>query len=279
MTWLRLSAIPITLLCLAQLSVPANSSTLPPSGLLDLGFRQMYNLQFAEAHHTLDEFELMHPENPMGPSAQAAAYLFAEFERLGVLQTELFVNDHIFLGRKKPQPDPALRASFQNKIAESDRRADAVLQAMPNDHDSLFAKVLNLGLQTDYLAMIEKRNLAAVGTSNKGSELAEKLLRTCPDCYDAYLAVGIENYILGLRPAPVRWALRLYGARTDKEEGLRKLELTAEHGHYLRPYARLMLAVAALRDNDRNRARQLLSGLAQEFPGNPLYRQELAKLQ
>jgi predicted Zn-dependent protease len=40
-----------------------------------------------------------------------------------------------------------------------------------------------------------------------------------------------------------------------------------------------MLAVAALRDNDRNRARQLLGGLAQEFPGNPLYRQELAKLQ
>ena len=41
------------------------------------------------------------------------------------------------------------------------------------------------------------------------------------------------------------------------------------------PSARLMLAVAALRDNDR----ELLGNLTQEFPGNTLCRGELAKLQ
>jgi len=40
----------------------------------------------------------------------------------------------------------------------------------------------------------------------------------------------------------------------------------------------LMLAVAALRDSDPNRARELLSELAREYPHNPLYRQELARL-
>jgi hypothetical protein len=34
-----------------------------------------------------------------------------------------------------------------------------------------------------------------------------------------------------------------------------------------------------LRDNDRDRARELLNNLAQEFPQNTLYHQELAKLQ
>jgi hypothetical protein len=41
----------------------------------------------------------------------------------------------------------------------------------------------------------------------------------------------------------------------------------------------VLLAVAALRANDRQRARELLQGLVQEFPKNQLYARELARLQ
>jgi hypothetical protein len=164
-------------------------------------------------------------------------------------------------------------------LARSSQRAEAALGRSPSDRNALLAKVLNLGLEADYLAMVEKRNMAAVSRAKRAGQMAEALLKVAPDCYDAYLAMGIENYLLGLKPAPVRWLLRLYGAQTNKGEGLRQLELTAEKGHYLLPYARLLLAVAALRDNQRDRARELLSNLAQEFPNNSLYRKELAKLQ
>jgi hypothetical protein len=276
---LHLAAISILFLTLAQGHIAPIGNVLSPVAPLDLGFRQMYNLQFADAHHTFEAYEQIHPEDALGPTSNAAAYLFGEFERLGVLQTELFVNDDLFQGRRKPDPNPAVRASFTQKIEKSNRLADAMLVRLPGNRDALLAKVLNLGLEADYLALVEKRNLAAVSTSKKAGDLAVQLLRTSPDCYDAYLAIGIENYLLGLKPAPVRWALRLYGSRTDKDEGIRNLLLTAEKGHYLLPYARLMLAVAALRDNDRVRARELLSNLAEEFPGNTLYRLELAKLQ
>jgi hypothetical protein len=69
------------------------------------------------------------------------------------------------------------------------------------------------------------------------------------------------------------------GAQTDRALGLEKLRLTAEKGHYLAPFARLLLAVAALRDHDTNRARDLLAGLVREFPGNSLYAQELTGLE
>jgi hypothetical protein len=68
------------------------------------------------------------------------------------------------------------------------------------------------------------------------------------------------------------------GAQTDKEEGVRQLQLTAQHGRYLRPFAQLLLAVASLRDQDRNGARRLLASLSREFPGNRLYKQELNRL-
>jgi hypothetical protein len=276
---MRFTAIPILFFALAQVHLTPVGNALTSSVPLDLGFRQMYNLQFGDAHRTFESYEQSHPQDAMGPTSRAAAYLFSEFERLGVLQTELFVNDEMFEGRTKPEPNPSVREAFRLQIEHSNQRANATLMRSPNDRNALLAEVLNLGLEADYLAMVEKRGMAAVSASKRASELAENLLRVAPDCYDAYLAVGVENYLLGLKPAPVRWFLRLYGAQTNKSEGIRKLELTAERGHYLLPYAQLMLAVAALRDNDRDRARTLLGNLAMEFPNNTLYRKELAKLQ
>jgi len=246
---------------------------------LDLGYRQMYNLEFESAHKTFQSYEREHPDDPLGATSDGAAYVFAEFNRLGVLQTELFVDNDKFKDREKSAPDAATRDNFNRAIARSQKLADAVMQRSPNDRGALFATVLNLGLQSDYLALIEKRDLAALTYTKRAGLTAQKLLSVDPSCYDAYLAIGVENYILGMNPAPVRWLLRMYGAETDKDSGVKKLQLTAEKGHYLLPFARLMLAVAALRDRNRNRARDLLQNLAQEFPNNELYRRELSRLQ
>ena len=43
---------------------------------------------------------------------------------------------------------------------------------------------------------------------------------------DAY--IGVENYLLSLKPAPLRWFLRLDGAQTDKQRGIENLNATAE---------------------------------------------------
>jgi hypothetical protein len=72
--------------------------------------------------------------------------------------------------------------------------------------------------------------------------------------------------------------LRLAGGETDRKLGIEKLRLAAQKGHYLAPFARLLLAVAALRDHDKERARELLAALAHEFPKNPLYARELEGL-
>jgi hypothetical protein len=134
-------------------------------------------------------------------------------------------------------------------------------------------------LRGDYAALIEKRNLASLSYMKTSRTIAQKLLTIDPTCYDAYLAVGAENYLLGINSAPVRWMLRMTGAETDKTEGLQRLQLAADKGHYLAPFARLLLAVAALRDKDKQTARNLLAGLAKEFPSNQLYVAELARIQ
>ena len=239
----------------------------------------MYNLQFEEAHRTFSAWQQLHPDDPLGPTSDAAAYLFSELDRLGVLQAELFVDDEKFRQSRRLAPDPATRRAFDRALTKSDQVAEGVLARSPQDENALLAKIMNLGLRSDYLALIEKRYLASLGYMKSAGVLAEKLLAINPSFGDAYLAVGVENYILGLKPAPVRWLLRIYGAQTDKDLGIEKLRLAAEKGHYLLPFAQLLLAVAALRDKNRKQAKDLLGGLAREFPNNRLYQRELARLQ
>lgn len=269
----------IPILCFLLVQGPSASSpaSMNPSNL-DLGYHEMYDLAFDNAHQIFHQWEQMHPQDPLGPTSDAAAYLFAEFDRLGVLQSDLFVDDDKFKKSQRLAPDPAAKQGFDYALKRSDQLADAVLARSPRDTNALFAKTLNLGLRSDYVALIEKRYLASLSYMKSAGILADKLLANDPSYYDAYLATGVENYMLGLNAAPVRWLLRLYGAQADKEQGIQKLRLTAAKGHYLQPFARLLLAVAALRDKDRNQARELLAGLAKDYPNNRLYARELARL-
>jgi len=239
----------------------------------------MYNLDFARAHNDFAEWQRAHPEDPMGPVSNAAAYLFSEFDRLHVLQSEFFTEDSRFTKREQNlRPDPSAKRAFESALEDSQRLAKNALAKSPNDENALLASILGQGLHADYLALIEKRNLASLAELKQSRTVAERLLALNPKCYDAYLAVGVENYLLSLKPAPVRWVLQLTGAQTDKQAGIERLRLTAEKGHYLLPYAKLLLAVADLRDKDIAAARNELSCLSAEFPGNQLYREELQKL-
>jgi hypothetical protein len=246
--------------------------------LIDRGFRQMYNLDFDAAHQTFAEWERDHPADPIGPVSNAAAYLFAEFDRLNILHSEFFVENSMFHRRPKVTPDAAVRQAFDRELDKSEALSEKILAQTPDDPDALFAKILTLGLRADYEALIERREFDALKVIKSSRATAERLLMIQPNYYDAYLAIGVENYLFSLKSAPMRWILQAGGAQTDRDRGVEDLRLTAEKGRYLTPYARLLLAVAALRDKDVPKARDLLGALAREFPHNRLYAQELAQL-
>lgn len=255
------------------------AGSVPSVPIVESGYRQMYDLEFDQAHKTFTVWEREHPSDPLGPVSNAAAYLFAEFDRLNILHSEFFVEDSMFRRRPHVVADPAARKAFDGEENKAEQLADQILAKTPQNADALFAKILVLGLRADYQALIDRHYLDSLKVMKSSRAEAEKLLSIQPSYYDAYLAVGVENYLLSLKPAPVRWFLKLNGAETDRERGIENLRLTAEKGHYLCPYARLLLAVAALRNKDRVQARDILSKLKVEFPHNRLYAEELARLQ
>jgi hypothetical protein len=143
---------------------------------------------------------------------------------------------------------------------------------------ALLSNVLRIALQANYDALIEKRQWQALNEIKEARLQADALVAKYPGSVDAYLAVGVENYLLSQKAAPLRMFLRMAGAQTDKQAGLAKLRIVAAEGHYFKPYAKILLAIAALRDGRKDEAKGLLTELATQFPANGLFRDELKKL-
>jgi len=238
---------------------------------LDLGYRDLYNLDFAGAHAEFADWMREHPADPLGAASDAAAYLFGEFNRLGVIDVQLFADDSRFDNRSRLTPDANVRKAFEDRADLANRLGDEALARNPHDANALYAKTLVCGMRSDYALMIDKHDVEALSYSKQASQLARETLAANPTLYDAHLASGVENYMLSLKFAPLRWLLSLTGAGTDRAEGIRLLSITATQGHYLAPFARMMLAVAAIRDGHPQQAREILTALSQEFPRNSLY--------
>jgi hypothetical protein len=64
----------------------------------------------------------------------------------------------------------------------------------------------------------------------------------------------------------------------SKERGIETVTKVAQHGNYLKPFAKIMLAVAHLRDKRPRAAEALLFELSRDYPENPLFKKELALL-
>ncbi len=275
----RRCSIPILLLLLLLATTSRAFPASPLTGnALNDGYHDMYNLQFPAAHIQFEQWMTSHPADPMGPVSDAAAWLFGEFDRLHVIDVQLFADQSRFDNRERLTPDSAVRKHFDDRTDQAGHLADTALQHNPNDANALYVKTLISGMRSDYALMIEKRDLAALNYSKEASAYSKQALAADPTLYDAHLASGVENYMLSLKFAPIRWILNFTGASTSREEGIRLLRLTADKGHYLAPFARMMLAVAALRENHPQEARDILTSLSKEYPQNSLYARELARI-
>jgi hypothetical protein len=245
---------------------------------LDVGFHLLYELKPAEARAQFHAWQKSHPEDPLGSASEAASYLFEECYRQGVLTSEFFLDNKRFLGKVPLKPDPELRSAFFAADKQAQDLAQLRLKTNPDDTKALFAMSLSLGMQADYASLIDKHQVESLKMTGEADKYAKKLLAVAPEAADAYLGLGTANYVIGSLPAHKRFLLAFAGIHGDKRIGIQQLEIAATSGHYLRPFAKILLALAALREKKAEAARTQLTELVAEFPENPLFASELAKL-
>lgn len=243
---------------------------------LEEGFRQMYELKFDQARAQFTAYEHAHPEDPVGEASEAASYLFEEFNQKGVFTSAFFLDNKKLLGGVEGLPDEKLRVGFFDALGRARDIAARRLKTNSRDANALLAVTLADGMQSDYAGLIEKRQLASLHFIREAESEATRLLAVAPDAQDAYVALGAANYIIGCMPGYKRAFLWFGGVHGDRQRGMDQLRRAAAGGHYLRPFAKAMLALAALREHQPELARTLFGELTHEFPGNAVFAHEYA---
>ncbi len=244
---------------------------------LSAGFDLLYEQKFAEARQTFASWESRNLEDPFGEVAVAATYLFEELYLQGVLTSDFFLNEKKFLHGIDGRPNPERMSQFGEALTRARELAKARQKANPNDGEALFALTLAAGMESDAESILQKKHMNGLKRMKEANKYAECLLAKYPDATDAYIALGIANYIIGSQSAGSRFVLRFDGIHGDKNIGMEQVARAAENGRYLRPFAKIILALAACRENQTALAQKLLRELIEQYPDSELFASEYAK--
>jgi len=241
------------------------------------GYQHLYEQKFPEARAEFSSWAAEHPAEPFGQDSLAASFLYEELYRRGVLTSDFFLNEKKFLKGIDGKPDPDRMQSFEDSLEKARDLAHKRLEKNPQDADALFALTLADGMESDANSILLKKHLDALKQMKEANEYAKELLAERPDALDAYVALGSANYIIGCLSGTTRFFLWFGGVHGDKQLGMAQLQKTADGGRYLKPFAKILLALAARREKKLPLAQKLLRELSEEFPSSPLFAAEYAK--
>ena len=244
---------------------------------LEQGYHFLYEQKFPEAREVFQKWADQNPTEPFGQVSLAASFLFEEFFIQRVLTSDYFLDDKRFLGGITGTPDPARIKSFEGAVARARVLASQRLKARSRDPEALYSLTLCAGMQSDADSMLLKKHYDGLKHLKEANANAELLLRDHPEAYDVYVAPGIAYYVIGSLSSSARFVLWFGGIHGDKQLGMSQVKKTAENGHYLRPFAKILLALSARREKQNALAQKNLKELTEEFPGNAVYDTEYAK--
>jgi hypothetical protein len=267
----------IAAVCPARADEIAKTPAFTTVAELSSGFHSLYAQNFLEARDKFAGWGSQHPDEPFGQVAIAASYLFEELYRQGVLSSDFFLNEKRFLHGIEGKPDPGRMKSFQEALNHARKLAKERLAKNSRDPEALFALTLAAGMESNADMMLKKQHIESLKRLKEGNEYAKRLLAEQSDANDAYVALGTANYVIGSLSGGARFFLMFGGVHGDKKLGMQQLEKTIDGGRYLRPFAKILLALSARREKQNLLAQKLLLELSEEFPESPLYAAEYAK--
>jgi tetratricopeptide (TPR) repeat protein len=181
------------------------------------------------------------------------------------------------------QLDPKNRVHDEEFSAKSDAVIAAIeawTEREPKRAEAWFYLGGAYGARAQWRVLREER-LGAARDGKRIKNALEQALALDPSLNDAYFGIGLYHYYADVAPAAfrmVRWVLLLPGG--DRLEGMREMLRARSDGQLLQSEADYQLHLIYLwYEKQPQRALQLLRGLRDRHPRNPLFVQLIAEIQ
>jgi tetratricopeptide (TPR) repeat protein len=260
----------------ARAAVPTRSASTPDP--LRVALDHFYNLEYDSADR---EFSQRLKEDPADLRAQnylAATVLQRELLRRELLDAQVYGKGGEVYEGDKQTLSPELRQELFPILDKAERLADERIAGNPRDVEALYwAGVSHVTRALIDLTLLKAR-LDALGEAKKARKLHAQVLSVDPNFIDAYLVLGMYDYIVGSLPWYMKVVASLIGYSGNKERGIEEVKRVSEQGHWAREDARSYLGILYYREQRYAEALAVLRSLAQSYPRNYVVLQEIARV-
>jgi tetratricopeptide (TPR) repeat protein len=269
--------------CLAQVAGENSEGKIAPhesaqnDALTRSGFDHRYGLDYDSAIHDFELALQAHPDDPFAVNHLLATIFFRELYRNGALDSGLY-STNSFLNRKKIHVDPKSATRIQELTQKALELSSARIKANAKDADAYYARGVTYGLQSTYIALVDKSWFAALGNAKSARHDHEKVLELDPKYTDAKLVIGMHSYIVGSLPWAARMLAHIVGESGSKSGGIKQLYAAANGGGEATIDAKTVLALFLRREERYDEALEVQRSLAKAYPGNFLFALEEANI-
>lgn len=238
------------------------------------GYEALYNLDYEGARRRFQKMIELAPDHPAGPQCYAASLWIQQLNESWELKSTLY-SDKAYKN-EKTKVDRRQVEEFRKYKRRTKQLSEARLRMNPRDVEALYFLGAAEGLEAAYSAAVERKFMSALRIGSSAVDHHRKVLELSPKFYDAELTIGLQNYVIGSLPLPLKMLAGTVGVRGSKKKGLKDLEHVAREGEWGRDVARVLLVDLYKREKRWDDAIATARELSQRFPRNYLFKLQLA---
>jgi predicted Zn-dependent protease len=271
---------------LAGVVVSSQPKTLPAQSLKTAefqegatkGFDHVYSLDYDEAQASFENLRQQYPRHPGPPLYLALTLWQREMFRRQDLELDRLMSPESFLqgaGQQMPAED---RNAFMRYVAESQAFSQAILNQKPGDRDARYFLGAAHGALAAFALTIDQDKRETFRQGRQAYQYHLGIVMEQPDYYDAYVTLGLYEYVVANLPWYVRWIANFAGYKGTQEGSFKYLRTAATRSEFAAVNARSLLVVLCLREKLYSEALQNAQFLQSQYPRNFLFNFNVARI-
>lgn len=211
------------------------------------GINSIYEIDFPAALSKFQEAKSIAPNDLRGPFFESTVYFWKA----------LFTRN---------RTDYETYLTLSDKIIE---HCSDIVDKNENDLDAQFYMGWSYTIRAFLEYYIDRNILKAASDIKDGNKTLEYVVEKNPAYYDAYLGLGIYNYILSFIPRKLQWLTSILGFSGNRDEGKKQLIAASEKGTYTTTEAKFYLTLLAWREENYPLAENYATQLRNSYPKSP----------
>ena len=266
-------------------SSPGSPKTDNPTGpsefdrLRTEGFNSVYNIDYKTARERFLQMTRLAPDHPAGYVYLANNLWLETLYQGRRLTTSVYTGGSFYSQEKEEDAvDQKRDREFNDLIRQALAATKAKLIKNPKDVEALYYNASALGIRAAYATSVKRSFTRSIGDANDSIKIQRQVIKLDPEYIDAYLSIGLYEYVIDSLPGGWKFLARLAGLKGSKEKGIEHLELVTKRGKYNADDARVVLLGIYSKENQLDRALEIISHMVEQYPRNYLFGVERASM-